>query len=98
MAEAIRYDFKYPEVAIALIKQQDLHEGIWTVSLKFGIAAAFGGPTEAEAVPTAMVPVLNIGLSKVDKEGLNSVDAAKVNPAKPLKGKSRGSASTSGRL
>lgn len=99
MAEVNRYEFSYKEVATALIKQQDLHEGIWNVSLKFALGAIMGGPTAEQAVPTAMVPVVSIGLNKVDKEGNTAVDAAKVNPAKvSLKGTARISTSASGRL
>jgi hypothetical protein len=100
MAEVNRYEFNYAEVALALVKQQDIHEGIWAVAIKFGIGATLGGPSEAEAVPTAMVPVLSIGLTKVDKEGRNTVNAAKVNPATKvsLKGTARVSASVSGKL
>lgn len=87
MAEINRYQFSYQEVATALIKEQNIHEGIWAVTLKFGIGAAMGGPTEEQAVPTAMVPVLSIGLAKVAKEGRAAVDAAKVNPAASTRGK-----------
>lgn len=97
MAEANRFEFSYQEVATALIKQQDLHDGIWAVSVKFGIAGILGGPTPEQSVPTAMVPVLNIGLTKADKEGNIAVDAARVNPAKALKGKAKGSSPTSTR-
>ena len=87
MAEANRYEFNYKEVAEALVKQQDLHEGLWTVTMKFGIGAAIGGPSEDQAVPTAMVPVLNIGLTRATKENNLTVDAARVNPVTKAKRK-----------
>jgi hypothetical protein len=99
MADVDRYKFSYQEVATALIKQQGLHEGIWNIALEFGLGAIMGGPSLEQAVPTAMVPVVSIGLSKVDKESNTAVDASRVNPAKvSLKGTARGSASASGRL
>jgi len=98
MAEPNRFEFTYAEVAEALIKKQDIHEGIWAVSLKFGLGATLGGPSEIEAVPAAVVPVMSIGLTKVDIEGRLAIDAAKVNPAKTLRAKAKMSASTSTRL
>ena len=98
MAEINRYEFTYREVAEALIKQQGLHEGIWSVSLKFGIGAIMGGPTVEEAIPTAVVPVMSVGLTKAETESKVSVDAARVNPLKPLKGKAKVTANTSVRL
>lgn len=81
MSEIGIYNFSFKEVAEALIKQQGLHEGIWTIAVQFGIGAANMGPTEEQLQPTAIVPVIKIGLAKGDKEGNLSVDAAKVNPA-----------------
>jgi hypothetical protein len=98
MAEPDRFTYTYAEVAEALIKQQNLHEGIWTVSLKFGLGATRGGPSELEAVPAAIVPVLSIGLSKVGKESQNAIDAAKVNPGKKVSLKGTAIVSAPGKL
>jgi hypothetical protein len=38
------------------------------------------GPTDTELQPAAIIPVLEIGLQKFEKETNISVDAAKVNP------------------
>jgi len=38
------------------------------------------GETEAEVRPTAIIPILEIGLQRSEKETNISVDAAKVNP------------------
>ena len=38
------------------------------------------GPVESDLKPSAIVAILNIGLSKADKESNLTVDAAKVNP------------------
>ena len=89
MAEVNRLEFTYKEVVTALIKQQDLREGIWAVSVKFGIAGIIGGPTPEQSVPTAMVPVLSIGLSRADKESSIAVDAAKVYSSEKLKPKQK---------
>jgi len=81
VAEIDKYSFTYKEVVEALIKKQGLHDGIWMLSVEFGIGAVNAGPTEDQVMPTAVVPVVKLGLAKTDKEGNLSVDAAKVNPA-----------------
>ena len=85
MSEIDKYTFSYKEVVVALVKEQGLHEGIWMLQIEFGIGAINAGPTEEHMMPTAMIPVVKIGLTKTAKESNLSVDAAKVNPAKPAK-------------
>jgi len=80
MAEASQITFSYKEVAEALVKNHDLHEGIWGLFVKFGLAASNIGPNETDLKPAAMVAVLELGLQRFDKENNLSVDAAKVNP------------------
>ncbi len=82
MAEIKQYVFTYQEVVEALIKQQDLHEGIWALLLEFGIAGANIQGLGEEIAPSAIVPVKKIGLQKVDAISPIAVDAAVVNPAK----------------
>jgi len=71
----------HKKVAEALIKFHGIHEGIWGLFIRFGIGAANIGQDENSINPAAIVPVVEIGLQKFDKEGVLSVDAAKVNPA-----------------
>jgi hypothetical protein len=80
MAEASEISFSYKEVAEALIRQYGLHEGLWCVSVKFGIQASNFGPTDNDLKPTALIPILEFGLHKQNKETNLTVDAAKVNP------------------
>lgn len=83
MAEPTQIVFSYKEVAEALLKTQNIHEGIWGIFIKFGISAANVGPTPDSLAPAAIVPVLQIGLQKFEQENNLSIDAALVNP-KPL--------------
>jgi hypothetical protein len=83
MPETSQLTFSFKEIVIALIKAQDLHEEIWGLFVNFGLNAQNVGPNENELRPSAMIPILNLGLQKFDKETNLSVDAAKVNP-KPL--------------
>jgi hypothetical protein len=85
MAEASQIVFSFKEVAEALIKKHGLSEGLWALAIKFGIQATNMGPNDNELRPTAIIPILEIGLQKMDKESNLTVDAAKVNP----KGRSR---------
>ncbi len=80
MAEASQIVFSFPEIAELMVKRQGIHEGIWGVFVKFGLGAANMGPTETEVKPTALVPIVEMGLQKFDKESNITVDASKVNP------------------
>ncbi|MHB8346696.1 MAG: hypothetical protein ACYDHM_05785 [Acidiferrobacterales bacterium] len=80
MAEATQFTFSYKEVAEALIKKQGLNKGFWSLYVEFGIAAGNVGPDADNLQPAAIVPVVKMGLLKVDKPTNLTVDAAIVNP------------------
>lgn len=83
MAEVKSFTFDYKEIAAALIKYQDLHEGIWGILLEFGISGAnINAGKDNSLVPAAIIPVINIGLQQFPELNSLSVDAAEVNPAK----------------
>jgi hypothetical protein len=88
MAEPTQIVFSYKEVVECLVRKQDIHEGIWGLSVKFAISAANVGPTKEELRPAAIIPLMEIGLQKMEEENNLSVDAAKVNPAPIRKGSS----------
>ena len=77
MAESTQIVFKHVE---ALLRQQGIHEGIWGLYVRFGLAAANVGASQTDLVPAAIVPLLEIGLQKFDQENNLAVDAARVNP------------------
>ena len=82
MAETKNFIFSYKEVAEALVKQQDIHEGLWGIYIEFGIAATNinTSPNDDSLVPAAIVPVLKLGIQRFDKPNNLTVDAAQVNP------------------
>lgn len=80
MAEIDRIAFTYKELAECLVKRQGFHEGIWGVYVRFGMQATNLGQNEMELLPTAILPLIEIGLQKVEKENNLAVDAARVNP------------------
>ena len=80
MAEATQISFKHIEIVELMLKKQGIHEGIWGLFIRFGMGASNVGPSEAELMPAAIIPVLEIGLQKFEKVTNLSVDAAQVNP------------------
>jgi hypothetical protein len=80
MPETGQIAFTYKEVVEALLKTQDIHEGIWGLFVRFGLGASNIGPTDTEVQPAAIVPIVQIGLQRMEKESNIAVDAAKVNP------------------
>jgi hypothetical protein len=83
MPETNQLNFSFKEIVTALIKAHDIHEGRWGLFVNFGINAQNVGPSENELRPTAMIPILQMGLIRFDKDTNLSVDAAQVNP-RPL--------------
>jgi hypothetical protein len=82
MPEATQYMFNHKELVEMMIKKQGIHDGIWSLSMRFGMQATnFGlNPDGADILPTAIIPVMEIGINRVDKINNISVDAAQVNP------------------
>ena len=81
MPETKELLFKYPEVVEALLKQAGIHEGLWSLAVQFGLAAANAGPSDEELKPSAILAVLALGISRADKPTNLTVDASVVNPA-----------------
>ena len=80
MAEATLINYSFKELAELMVKDQNKHEGYWGVYVRFGIAAANTGPSDTDLRPSAIVPILEIGLQRFEELNNLSVDAAKVNP------------------
>jgi hypothetical protein len=72
--------FSYREIVELMLKSQKIHEGIWGLFVRFGLGAANVGESEEVLRPAAIVPVVELGLRKMEKESNLAVDAAKVNP------------------
>lgn len=88
MAEANQILFNYKEVAEALIKKQNIHEGLWGIYLEFGLGAININTEQAldSLTPAAIVPVRRIGIQRFPEANSLTVDAAQVNPL-PTSGK-----------
>ena|ERR1700719_3055582 len=80
MPDVTNIAFSYKEVVTALMKAHGIHEGIWALFVRFGLNAVNIGATDDEMRPTAMVPIIELGLQKAEKESNIAVDAARANP------------------
>lgn len=80
MAEVTKYEFSHQELVQALIKQQDLHDGIWSLTVEFGLGVTNAGPDANDIRPTAMVQLGKLGLEKTSDLTNLSADASVVNP------------------
>lgn len=83
MGDIESYSFEFKELAEMMVKKANLHTGIWAISVQFALAGAnvSTAPSPSKDFnPAAIVPILKIGLQKVQEETNLSVDAAKVNP------------------
>ena len=81
MAEPTQILFSHKEVVEALVKKHGIHDGIWGIYVRFALKAANIGVSDSDLLPAAIIPVVELGLQKFEKENNISVDAAKVNPA-----------------
>jgi hypothetical protein len=81
MPETKSITFTHKEVVEALIRYNDIHEGLWTLSIEFGLAAANVGPEPSELLPAAIIAVKKIGLQRSEETNNLTVDAAEANPS-----------------
>jgi len=82
MAEADRYMFDHRELAEALIVKQGIREGLWGISIEFGLAA-FNVPTGPDGKtisPAAVNVVQKIGIQRFAEANNLTVDASALKP------------------
>lgn len=75
------------ELCALLIKHNDIHEGLYNLSVEFRIGVGAVGPDSNDVLPGAMMGVYKIGLSKADQSSPQTVDAAIINPKKKTRTK-----------
>ena len=77
-----RISFSHKEIVECLIKEKNIHEGIWSISISFEFGAANVATPDEEDVfmPAAIVPISSIGIERVEEESNLTVNAALVNP------------------
>jgi len=69
------------ELAALLIKHFGHHEGLYDLAFQLQIATGAIGPNKDSLLPGAMFGIAGVGLKRVEKLGMNTLDAADVNPA-----------------
>ena len=80
MVDVTQYVYKSKELTALIIKDREIHDGLWQLLVNFGMGATNIGPSEAEVAPAAIVTVQSIGIQRVPQTGPLAVDAAEVNP------------------
>jgi hypothetical protein len=78
MAEPTVIKFSFQELVTLMVKQQGLKEGHWGLFVRFGISAINIGESEQVVFPAAIVPLMEVGLTKYDAPSPLSVDAATI--------------------
>jgi hypothetical protein len=81
MPEQTSFEFTHREVVIALLKAQGITSGLWQLHVRFGLKAMNVGSGPEDLMPSAIVPLVAVGIRKADERGNLTVDAAEVNPA-----------------
>lgn len=90
MSDQDRHVLTHAELVTAILRQKNVHDGLWMLLAEFGIAGMNIGPSKSELSPAAVVPILKIGIVRVDDKhdlvGSNIVvDAAAAHPTPPRK-------------
>jgi hypothetical protein len=80
MDEQKQITLSFQEIVTAIVRAQDIHEGLWGIYVEFGIAALNLGPDSTDLKPTAIVPIVKFGIQTFPEENNLTVDAAVVNP------------------
>jgi len=84
MTDAIKHSFSHEEMLAILLKSAGIHEGLWMLSINFGLSAtnmSNSNNGEENLRPCVMAFVENFGLMRVERalKGL-TLDAAIANP------------------
>lgn len=84
------------EVAELLVKQYGLHDGLYDLLIEYQFAFGNFGPTPEQITPGAMIGIAKLGLTRVDRLGPLTVDAARTNPVAKVRGRASRRSGSSG--
>jgi hypothetical protein len=85
MPESKNYIFSHTELAEMMIKKMGLHEGLWGIYLEFNQLGANVPLSDGKSFsPAAITIIKSIGIQRFDTPNNLTVDAAEVNPEKPV--------------
>ena len=68
------------ELAVLLVKDAGLHEGLFDVSFEIQTVIGSFGLSPAESLPGALIGVKSVGILSAPRPTPNTVDASEVNP------------------
>ncbi len=80
MPEIKNIEFDYKEIAEALVRFANIHNGLWGVAIKFGLQGTNIGTSPDDLMPAAIVPVVKLGLQSFEEPNNLTVDASEINP------------------
>lgn len=83
MAEPLerkQFTISYAELTELLIKRSDIHTGHWGILITFGMSVTNYKLGGGQMLPTAVLPIMSIGIQNSPVPNELTVDAAKVNP------------------
>jgi len=72
------------DLTAALIRHYGLHEGLYDLYLEYQVAVGNFGPSASQVVPSTVVGLSKLGVTKVTEPGPLTVDASEVNPVQPV--------------
>lgn len=79
---ATEFSFNHSELVALMLKDANIHEGLWSLTVNFKLGAGAFGPNEDEVAPSAFVSVDSLGIRRAPEPGPLIFDAATINPKK----------------
>lgn len=76
--------FSWPEIVEALFHSRGITSGLWRIKADLRFASVNSGPTDAEMMPSGVVGIEALTLSRVETPGLLVFDAGQVVGARKL--------------
>lgn len=68
------------QLITVLIKHYGVHEGLYDLFLEYRMGFGLSGPSPSDLLPSAMVGLARLSITRVAQLGPLTVDASKVNP------------------
>jgi hypothetical protein len=81
--------FQLKEITETLVRRMGYTEGLWDLTIEFHFGAGQFGPSPESVLPGGFVGVSRIGLTKSEKAGPHTVDAAALTSKRPALKKKR---------